>query len=150
MRVQSAKIKETLQKIVSSPSYAKYLREPIVTLRSDRYVVPVKSEFKNAIPGLVHDVSSSGGTFFIEPMQAVNANNALRELLTKEQREIERILAEFSAEAASHMEQIITDYQTLISLDVLFAKAKLSLNMRAVMPEIHSDGTLELKNAVIR
>lgn len=80
-------------------------------------------------------------------MQAVNANNALRELLTKEQREIERILAEFSAEAASHMEQIITDYQTLISLDVLFAKAKLSLNMRAVMPEIHSDGTLELKNA---
>ena len=147
MRAQSAKVRDSLQKIVSSPSYAKYLREPIVTLRSDRYVVPVKSEFKNEIPGLVHDVSSSGNTFFIEPMQAVNANNALRELLTKEKREIERILAELSAEAAAHMEQITTDYQTLVRLDVIFAKAKLSLQMRAVMPEIHTDGTLELKKA---
>jgi len=147
MRAQSAKIRDSLQKIVSSPSYAKYLREPIVTLRSDRYVVPVKSEFKNEVPGLVHDVSSSGSTFFIEPMQAVNANNALRELLTKEKREIERILAELSAEAAAHMEQIVTDYQTLVRLDVIFAKAKLSLNMRAVMPEIHTDGTLDLRKA---
>ena len=147
MRAQSAKVRDSLQKIVSSPSYAKYLREPIVTLRSDRYVVPVKSEFKNEIPGLVHDVSSSGNTFFIEPMQAVNANNALRELLTKEKREIERILAELSAEAAAHMEQITTDYQTLVRLDMIFAKAKLSLQMRAVMPQIHTDGTLELKKA---
>ena len=147
MRAQSAKVRDSLQKIVSSPSYAKYLREPIVTLRSDRYVVPVKSEFKNEIPGLVHDVSSSGSTFFIEPMQAVNANNALRELLTKEKREIERILAELSAEAAAHMEQITIDYQTLVRLDTIFAKAKLSLQMRAVMPEIHTDGTLELKKA---
>ena len=77
MRIQSAKVKESLQKIINSPNYAKYLRDPIITMRGDRYVVPVKSEYKGEIPGLVHDVSSSGGTFFIEPMSAVNANNAL-------------------------------------------------------------------------
>lgn len=147
MRVQSAKVRESLQKIVSSPAYSKYLREPIVTLRADRYVVPVKSEYKNEIPGLVHDVSSSGSTFFIEPMQAVNANNALRELLTREKREIERILAELSAEAADRIEAIVTNYQTLVQLDVIFAKAKLSNKMNGVMPEIHTDGTLELKKA---
>ena len=84
MRIQSAKVKDSLQKIISSPSFSKYLRDPIITLRGDRYVVPVKSEYKSEIPGLVHDVSSTGSTFFIEPMSAVNANNALRELLTQE------------------------------------------------------------------
>ena len=83
MRIQSAKIKETLQKMISSPAYAKFLRDPIITLRQDRYVVPVKAEFKNEVPGLIHDVSSSGSTFFIEPMSSVNANNALRALLMR-------------------------------------------------------------------
>jgi len=147
MRIQSAKVKDSLQKIISSPAYSKYLREPIITLRSDRYVVPVKSEYKNEIPGLVHDVSSSGGTFFVEPMSAVNANNALRELLLKEQKEIERILAELSAEAAAHRESIERDYRTLISLDVIFAKARLSFNMKAISPVIRTDGALELKRA---
>ncbi len=147
MRVQSARVKDSLQKIISSPAYSKYLREPIITLRSDRYVVPVKSEYKNEIPGLIHDVSSSGGTFFVEPMSVVNANNALRELLLKEQKEIERILAEFSAEAASHRENIERDYRTLITLDVIFAKARLSFDMKACPPEIRTDGSLELKRA---
>ena len=93
MRVQSGKIRDSLQKIISSPAYAKYLREPIITIRQGRYVVPVKSECKNDIPGLVHDVSASGSTYFVEPMSAVNANNALRELELKEKKEIERILA---------------------------------------------------------
>ena len=147
MRIQSAKVKESLQKIISNPFYAKFLREPIVTLRSDRYVVPVRSEYKNEIPGLIHDVSSSGGTFFIEPVSAVNANNALRELLIREQKEIERILAELSAEAASHRENIERDYKTLIRLDVIFAKARLSFNMKAMEPGIRTDGKLELKRA---
>ncbi|MGM9651396.1 MAG: endonuclease MutS2 [Faecousia sp.] len=147
MRVQSAKIKESLQKLISSPAYAKYLRDPIITMRSDRYVVPVKSEFKNEIPGLIHDVSATGSTFFIEPMSSVNANNALRELLLREKKEIERILAELSAEAASFMETIGQDYTLLVGLDVIFARAKLSFAMKAIEPVIRTDGALELKQA---
>ena len=147
MRVQSSKIKESLQKLIASPAYAKYLREPIITLRQDRYVVPVKSEYKNEIPGLIHDVSSTGSTFFIEPMSSVNANNALRELLIKEKKEIERILAELSAEAASYKDNIGQDYELLVGLDVIFARAKLSFRMDATAPEIREDGSLELKQA---
>ncbi len=147
MRIQSAKVKESLQKIITSPSYAKYLRDPIITLRGDRYVVPVKSEYKGEIPGLVHDVSSSGGTFFIEPMSAVNANNALRELLIKERKEIERILAELSAEAASFREGICESFEMLVTLDVIFAKARLSLRMDGMEPEIRTNATIELNRA---
>ena len=147
MRQQSAKIRDTLQKVISSPSYSKYLREPIVTIRQDRYVVPVKSEFKNEVPGLVHDVSATGSTFFIEPMSAVNANNALRELALKEKKEIERILAELSAEAASHREDIFDSYRLLTKLDVIFAKARLSYQMRAGAPEMNDCGRIDLKKA---
>ena len=147
MRAQSVKIKESLNKIISSPTYAKSLREPIITLRGDRYVVPVKAECKNAVPGLVHDISSSGGTLFIEPMSAVNANNALRELALAEQKEIERILAELSAMAADHTEQICADYQALVELDVIFAKARLAYDMRAIEPEIRTDRQLVLNRA---
>jgi len=147
IRIQSAKIRESLQKVISSPAYAKYLREPIITIRSDRFVVPVKSEFKSSVPGLVHDVSSSGSTFFIEPMQAVNANNALRELFARERKEIERILAELSAEAAAYKQHIDQNYEMLVQLDCVFARAKLSFQMRAVEPGIVVNGRLELKNA---
>lgn len=147
MRIQSAKVKESLQKIITSPSYSKYLRDPIITLRGDRYVVPVKSEYKGEIPGLVHDVSSSGSTFFIEPMSAVNANNALRELLIREKKEIERILAELSAEAAGFRESICHSYEMLLTLDVIFAKARLSHKMNAIEPEIRTNATIELVRA---
>lgn len=147
MRVTGARVRESLQKIISSPSYSKYLREPIITMRGDRYVVPVRSEFKNAIPGMVHDVSSSGGTFFIEPMQAVQANNELRELLIQEKKEIERILAELSAEVAAHRETISTDYDTLVALDVIFAKARLSYSMKAMCPSVGSEGKIILNRA---
>lgn len=147
MRIQSAKVKESLQKIISSPSYAKYLRDPIITLRGDRYVVPVKSEYKSEIPGLIHDVSSTGSTFFIEPMSAVNANNALRELLIREKKEIERILAELSAEAASFRESICHSYEMLITLDVIFAKAKYSLRIDGMAPEIRENASIELMRA---
>ena len=97
MRIQAGKIRDSLQKVISSPAYSKFLREPIITIGQGRYVVPVKSECKNDVPGLVHDVSATGSTYFVEPMSAVNANNALRELELKEKKEIERILAELSA-----------------------------------------------------
>ena len=147
MRIQSAKIRDSLQKVISSPAYSKYLREPIITIRQGRYVVPVKSECKNDVPGLVHDVSSTGSTYFVEPMSAVNANNALRELEIKEKKEIERILAELSAEAAAHREDIDQDFRILVQLDVIFAKAKLAYRMRAWEPIMNDQGRVELRNA---
>ena len=147
MRVQSAKVKESLQKIISSPTYAKVLREPIITIRQGRYVVPVKSENKNDIPGLVHDVSATGSTYFVEPMSAVNANNALRELELAEKKEIERILAEFSAEVATYQQVIADDFHLLVQLDVIFAKAKLAYQMRAWAPIMNDKGRIDLRNA---
>lgn len=147
IRVQSAKVKESLQKIISSPSYSKVLREPIITIRQGRYVVPVKSECKNDIPGLVHDVSATGSTYFVEPMSAVNANNALRELELREKKEIERILAEFSAEVAGYRQVITDDFQLLVQLDVIFAKAKLAYQMRAWAPIMNDQGRVDLRNA---
>ena len=147
MRIQGAKIKDSLQKMISSPAYSKYLREPIITIRQGRYVVPVKSECKNEIPGLVHDVSATGSTVFVEPMSAVNANNELRELELKEKKEIERILAEFSAEVAAHRETITDNYIILVSLDVIFAKAKLAMRMKACAPVMNEKGSVNLINA---
>ena len=147
MRIQAGKIRDSLQKVISSPAYSKFLREPIITIRQGRYVVPVKSECKNDVPGLVHDVSATGSTYFVEPMSAVNANNALRELELKEKKEIERILAELSAEAASHAEDINLDYAMLVQLDVIFAKAKLAFQMRAWAPIMNDKGRVELRNA---
>lgn len=147
MRIQAGKIKDGLQKIISSPAYAKYLRDPIITIRGGRYVVPVKSEHRGDVPGLVHDVSATGSTFFIEPMSAVNANNALRELELKEKKEIERILAELSAEAAAHRDDIELNVKLLVQLDVIFAKAKLGYRMRAWAPLMNDKGIVELRNA---
>ena len=147
MRIQSGKIRDSLQKVISSPAYSKFLREPIITIRQGRYVVPVKSECKNDVPGLVHDVSATGSTYFVEPMSAVNANNALRELQLKEKKEIERILAEMSSEVAAHAEDINLDYSLLVQLDVVFAKAKLAFNMRAWAPIMNDTGRVELRNA---
>ena len=145
MRATESKVRDILQKLISS-NQSKYLQESIITIRSDRYVVPVKSEYKNAIPGLVHDVSSSGSTFFIEPMGVVKANNELRELIAKEKKEIERILAELSAQCAAHREDILEDYQLLIWLDAIFARAKLALKLNCTQPRL-SEQYLRLRGA---
>ncbi|MCI6990845.1 MAG: endonuclease MutS2 [Clostridiales bacterium] len=145
MRATESKVRDILQRIISS-SQAKYLQESIITQRSGRYVVPVKSEFKNEIPGLVHDLSGSGSTFFIEPMGVVKANNELRELQAKEEKEIDRILAELSAEAASFREDITLNYDLLIRLDTIFARAKLSDRMGAMAPGLSRKG-LRLRRA---
>ena len=129
MRAAAARAREALQKIISSPGYAKALQEPIITMRQDRYVVPVKAEHKGAVPGLVHDISASGATLFIEPMAAVKANNELRELAAKEKIEIDRILAELSADCAEHRDDISADFEILVRLDLIFAKAKLSYKL---------------------
>lgn len=147
MRIQSAKVKESLQKIISSPAYSKFLREPIITIRQGRYVVPVKSECKNDVPGLVHDVSATGSTYFVEPMSAVNANNALKELELQEKKEIERILAELSAEVSAHGEDIVESYSVLVKLDIIFAKAKLSYRMRAWAPIMNDAGIIDIRKA---
>ena len=147
MRIQAGKIRDSLQKVISSPAYSKFLREPIITIRQGRYVVPVKSECKNDVPGLVHDVSATGSTYFVEPMSAVNANNALRELELKEKKEIERILSELSSETAAYREAINLDYQLLVQLDVIFAKAKLAYQMKAWAPLMNDQGRIELRKA---
>ena len=139
IRASSSKVRDILQKLISS-SQAKYLQESIITMRSGRYVVPVKSECKNEIPGLVHDVSGSGGTFFIEPMAVVKTNNELRELQSREEKEIERILRELSAECAAHKEDIAQDYDLLILIDCIFARARLSDKLRCTEPKLAKKG----------
>ena len=147
MRAAQAKSRQILQKIISSPTYGKILQETIITQRDGRFVVPVKAEHKGDLPGLVHDISSTGATLFVEPMGVVQANNEFIELQAKEQKEIDRILAEFSAEAAAHREDIQWDYDTLVHLDLIFARGQLSYKMNAVRPEVRRDGAIHLRKA---
>ncbi|HOB36397.1 MAG TPA: endonuclease MutS2 [Candidatus Avimonas sp.] len=147
MRSASSSIRETLDKMVRSPGYQRFLQEPIVTIRGGRFVVPVKSEHRGDIPGLIHDTSSSGATVFIEPMAVVEANNEIRLLISKEQHEIERILMSLSAEVAGFADAIIGSYQTLVELDFIFAKARLAYKMKATEPQLTDDGRVYLKNA---
>ena len=140
MRAAAARARDALQKIISSPGYAKALQEPIITMRSDRFVVPVKADHKGAVPGLVHDISASGMTLFVEPMAAVKANNELRELAAKEKLEIERILAELSADCAEHRDDIDSDFGVLVRLDLIFAKAKLSYKLDCQEASLNTEG----------
>ncbi len=143
----NAKIKDTLSDMVRSNHYKKFLQDPIVTMRSDRYVIPVRAEYRQEVQGIVHDSSSSGATLFIEPISVVNANNEIREIENKEQREIERILAEISALVAEKGEVIVADYNTIAELDFIFCKAKLSLDNNGNEPILNTDGIIELKRA---
>lgn len=147
MRAAQAKSRQVLQRIISSPSYSKVLQESIITQRDGRFVVPVKAEQKGALPGLVHDVSSTGATLFVEPMGVVQANNEYIELEAKEKKEIERILAELSADAANHREDIQWDYDALVHLDLIFARGQLSYKLDGVRPEIRRDGAIVLRKA---
>ena len=144
---QNDAIKNRLNNILNSGTSRTYLQDAIVTMRDGRYVVPVKAEHRSAVSGLVHDISASGATLFIEPMTAVQANNEIRELLAKEKREIERILAAFSAEASEMGDDIRMDYQILTGLDLIFAKAKLAFALKCAEPEISSDRRIVLRHA---
>lgn len=145
MRSMHSKIRDVLNEMVHSSRYAPLLQEPIVSMRGDRYVIPVKSENKSQVPGIVHDSSSSGATLFVEPMAAVEINNKLRELASNEKDEIDRILAELSAEVAEFSPQLICNYKTIIDIDFIFAKGKLSRKMNASVPSLNQDGIINIK-----
>jgi len=147
MRIAGEKIRQVLNKIITSQAFSKALQEPIITMRNGRYVVPVKAEHKGVVPGLVHDISSSGATQFIEPLTVVQINNELRELAASEKREIERILMELSADVAANNEDIASDFEVLAALDLIFAKAKLAIKLDAVEPEISGEKRVKLSKA---
>ncbi len=147
MRQTASKIRDTLSKITSGSTQSKMLQESIITMRSGRYVVPVKAEYRNSFKGLVHDVSASGATVFIEPASVVELNNALKVLESSEKNEIERILAEMSAEVAGFSGSIQRDYDVLCALDLIFARAKLAYDMKAVRPQIIEKGQTRLVKA---
>lgn len=147
IRTASSKARESLDKIIHSSTYQKYLQDTIVTQRDGRYVVPVKAECRGNVPGLVHDTSASGQTVFIEPMGVVQANNDIKVLVSKEETEIERILFELSALAGSYADQIIGSCECLCELDLIFAKADLAYNMKASLPILNNKGRINLKQA---
>ena len=147
MRLAASKGRQILQRIISSPSYAKVLQEALITQRDGRFVVPVKAECKGSIPGLVHDISSSGATLFVEPMGVVQANNELKELQAREEKEIDRILRILSGECAAQMMNILYDYDILVHLDVIFARGQLSYRMNAAKPILARKGGIVLRRA---
>lgn len=144
---QQNSIKDRLNEIMHSSKYQKYMQDAIVTMRGDRYVVPVKQEHRADFPGLVHDASSSGATVFIEPMAVVEANNTIRALKAREQAEIERILYELSAEVGTIAVSLTSNVTLLAKLDFIFAKARLSTELKCVCPKLNMDNRVHIKNA---
>lgn len=144
---RSAGIKEQLDKLIKSQTTQKYLQEALVTQRDGRYVVPVKTEYRSQISGLVHDTSSSGSTLFIEPMSVVEANNEIRILKCEEQDEIQRIIRDMSEQVGFFSEQLITGFRCMLKLEEYFAKANLAAKMRATVPQISEEPVLHLNKA---
>lgn len=140
-----AQVKEHLEHIIRSPSYQKYLQEPIVTIREGRYVVPVKIEHRSQVPGIVHDQSASGATLFIEPMAVVEKNNELRRLMAAEKREIQRILAELSAGVAQHAGPIGASLEALGELDFIMARARYSQKLDAWAPLLEGEACMDIR-----
>lgn len=147
IRAASARARDQLDKLIRSTSHQKHLQEAIVTQRGGRYVVPVKAEYRGEVPGLVHDTSASGATVFIEPMSVVEANNEIRVLQSDEQEEIQRILLELSGEAGEFADAIIESYQYAVQLDLIFAKAQVAYQMKAVVPVIDENRRTVLHRA---
>jgi len=145
IRVANDKIHSQLSSILNSSR--SMLQENIITMRNNRYCLPVRSEYKNQFPGMVHDQSATGSTFFIEPMSIVKLNNELMELAIKEQEEIEKILASLSNMAAEYIEELEYNFLTLAKLDFIFARANLSKLMKASEPVFNADGYINLKKA---
>ncbi len=155
-RIAYERIQDRLQSIISSPHTGAFLQEPIITMREGRYVIPLKADFKGRIRGIVHDVSASGATIFIEPLSVVELNNAWRELRLREEQEVERILATLSRLVAAHASDIEQSVEALARLDLAFASARYAEALQATVPEIvpwrkssetHSGSTIHLEEA---
>ena len=144
LRGATERIKEKLNQMVRNASFQKYLQDPIITVRNDRYVLPVKAEYRANVPGLVHDQSTSGATLFIEPMAAVEMGNELKQWELKERQEIERILAALSAEVAPYAGQLRETIDLLAELDFIFAKGLLAREMYAVTPKLNNEGRINI------
>ncbi|MCC2252867.1 endonuclease MutS2 [Ruminococcus sp. CLA-AA-H200] len=138
------RIHSTLNGLVNG-SLRTYLQDAIITMRGDRYCIPVKAEYRSSVQGLIHDQSSTGSTLFIEPMAVVKLNNDLKELYAKEQEEIQVILARLSADAAQYIEEIRTDYRTMTDLDFIFARGALALSMRGSRPVLNEEGRIHIR-----
>lgn len=138
-------VRSKLQLFITSPQYSKYLQDNIITVRGDRYVIPVKNDCKGTIPGLVHDQSASGSTLFVEPMQIVELNNELKVELVNEQLEIEKILRNFSNQIEGCADGITYSYNTVVDMDMVFAKAQLAREYKATKPELNEDGVIDIR-----
>lgn len=147
IRQLEARIREKLDQMTRSSSYQKMLMESIVTIRGDRFVIPVKQEYRHVFGGIVHDQSASGATLFIEPEVIVSMNNKLRELRLREEREVERILYLLTEQVAFAVEALLENVEALTELDFLFAKAQLSWSMKAICPRMNDRGYLNLRKA---
>lgn len=139
------RLRAKLNSYLSTPEYQKALQDNVVTIRGDRYVIPVKKEFKGAISGLVHDRSASGATLYVEPMAIVEMNNELKMLLADEKAEIERILHEFTARVSVIADELLTDYEIITSMDVIFARAAYAISTRATEPILNQRGYINIK-----
>ena len=146
MRITAERVKEKLNSIIKSPTYQKYLQEPIVTVRNGRYAIPVKAENRAQIGGLIHDQSGSGQTVFIEPTAVVELGNAYKQLQAEEKREIERILAGLTALIAPYADELYQSLLLLGSLDCIFARAIMARDMRAYCPKLNANGVIHIKN----
>lgn len=140
MKVSQARIKDHLANILHSAEYQKYFQEAIVTMRGDRYVVPIKQEYRQYFPGIVHDQSATGATVFIEPMAVVNLNNDVKQLVSAERHEIERILRDMSQQIRRCDEQLLTNCEIMADIDFAFAKAALAYELQATEPVINDEG----------
>lgn len=138
------RVHTTLSGLVNG-SLRTYLQDALITMRGDRYCIPVKAEYRSQVQGLIHDQSASGSTLFIEPMAIVKLNNDLKELYIQEQDEIRKILASLSEEAAQYIEEIRTDYRSLTDLDFIFARGALALTMRASRPILNEEGRIRIR-----
>lgn len=145
INVANARVREQLNNVIHSSSYKNMIQDSVITIRNDRYCVPIKQEYRTSFPGMIHDQSSTGATVFMEPMSVVNLNNQIKELRSKEKTEIEKILRELSQEVGQYAEVIEGNLEVLTNLDFVFAKGELSIAMNGSRPEFNSRGYINIR-----